>query len=30
MTKIGWNSDLINIREYMLDVIMVIGVVNSR
>jgi hypothetical protein len=30
MTKISENSDLINIHEFMLDVIMVIGVANSR
>jgi hypothetical protein len=30
MTKISGNSDLININEFMLDVIKVIGVANSR
>ena len=30
MIKISGNSDLINIHEFMLDVIMVIGVANSR
>jgi len=30
MTNISGNSDLIDIHEFMLDVIMVIGVANSR
>ena len=30
MTKISGKSDLINIHMFMLDVIMVIGVTNSR